>query len=108
MEIVFVVVGILVGAVIGWLLAKQKMDSGPSEAETELVKVRAQLEAREEAFETTQKQMLDTYKLAATKAFSEAVEAADKEKEGSFTKATENLSKSLGDYFETVDRVERE
>ena len=54
MEIVFAVVGILVGAVIGWLLAKQKMDSGPSEAETELVKVRAQLEAREEAFQTTQ------------------------------------------------------
>jgi DNA recombination protein RmuC len=52
--------------------------------------------------------MLDTYKLAATKAFSDAVEAADKEKEGSFTKATEDLSKSLGDYFETVERVERE
>ena len=108
MEIGFVVVENLVGAVSGWLLAKQKMDAGPSEAETELVKVRSQLEAREEAFETTQKQMRDTYKRAATKAFSEAVEAADKEKEGSFTKATENLSKSLGDYFETVDRVERE
>ena len=108
MEIVFVVVGILVGAVIGWLLAKQKMDSGPSDAETELVKVRAQLEAREEAFQTTQNQMLDTYKLAAAQAFSDAVEAADKEKEGSFTKATEDLSKSLGDYFETVERVERE
>ena len=108
MEIVFVVVGILVGAVIGWLLSKQKMDSGPSDAETELVKVRAQLEAREEAFQTTQNQMLDTYKLAATQAFSDAVEAADKEKEGSFTKATEDLSKSLDDYFETVERVERE
>ena len=84
LDVVYLIGGILAGGAIGWLLAKQKMDSGPSEAETELVKVRAQLEAREEAFQTTQNQMLDTYKLAATKAFSDAVEAADKEKEGSF------------------------
>ena len=108
LDVVYLIVGILAGGAIGWLLAKQKMDSGPSEAETELVKVRAQLEAREEAFQTTQNQMLDTYKLAATKAFSDAVEAADKEKEGSFKKATEDLSKSLGDYFNSVEQVERE
>ena len=108
LDVVYLIGGILAGGAIGWLLAKQKMDSGPSEAETELVKVRAQLEAREEAFQTTQNQMLDTYKLAATKAFSDAVEAADKEKEGSFKKATEDLSKSLGDYFNSVEQVERE
>ena len=108
LDVVYLIGGILAGGAIGWLLAKQKMDSGPSEAETELVKVRAQLEAREEAFQTTQNQMLDTYKLAATQAFSDAVEAADKEKEGSFKKATEDLSKSLGDYFNSVEQVERE
>ena len=44
MEIVFVVVGILVGTAIGWLFAKNKLG-------TELIEIRAHAAAREQAFE---------------------------------------------------------
>lgn len=106
LEIVYVIVGILAGAAIGWLLAKQRTESGPSEAETELVRVKARLEANEEAFETTQNQMLDSYKLAASEAFTSILESADKEKKDSFKSATESLSTSLDDYFKSIQEIE--
>ena len=45
MEIVFVVVGILVGAAIGWLIARQSKESDSEEVEAELIKTKALLEA---------------------------------------------------------------
>ncbi len=106
LEIVYVIVGLLAGAAIGWLLAKQRTDSGPSEAETELVRVKARLEANEQAFEKSQNQMMDSYKLAASEAFASVIETADKEKEDSFKSATESLSSTLDDYFKSIQEIE--
>ena len=106
LEIVYVIVGILGGAAIGWLLTKSRMDSRPSEAETELVRVKTLLEANEQAFESTQIRMMDSFKLAATKAFEDVIEAADKDKEESFKTATEDLSNSLSEYFKSVQDIE--
>ena len=49
MEIVFVVVGILVGTAIGWLIAKQVKETGSEDIQAELIKTKALLEAKETA-----------------------------------------------------------
>ena len=51
--------------------------------------------------------MLDAYKLAAGEAFTSAIEVAEKEKESSFKMATEDLSKSIGEYQKALVDVER-
>ena len=46
--------------------------------------------------------MLDGFRIAAGEAFSKAVETADKQKESSFKKATEDLRQDLGGYIEAI------
>ena len=107
MEIVFVVVGILVGAAIGWLIARQSKESDSEEVEAELIKTKALLEAKDTALEETKKQMLDSYKIAATEAFKSAVKEADEQKESAFKGATKALSESMSDYMKAIQDAEK-
>jgi Tfp pilus assembly protein PilE len=50
-EIVYLIVGILAGAAIGWLYAKQKTDAALSEAKTAMTRAQATAEALAEARE---------------------------------------------------------
>ena len=107
MEIVFVVVGILVGAAIGWLIARQSKESDSEEVGAELIKTKALLEAKDTALEETKKQMLDSYKIAATEAFKSAVKEADEQKESAFKGATKALSESMSDYMKAIQDAEK-
>ena len=107
MEIVFVVVGILVGAAIGWLIARQSKESDSEEVGAELIKTKALLEAKHTALEETKKQMLDSYKIAATEAFKSAVKEADEQKESAFKGATKALSESMSDYMKAIQDAEK-
>ena len=89
----YIVFGLLIGAAVGWLLSRINSESESGDSEQELIRVRAKLEARNEAFENTREQMLDAYKLAAGEAFTSVIEMADKEKESSFLRPSiENTS----------------
>ena len=103
----YILLGLLIGAAIGWLITRINSDSTSDEVGEELIRVKATLEARDEAFDISRKQMLDAYKLAAGEAFTSAIEMAEKEKESSFKIATEGLSKSIGEYQKALVDVER-
>ena len=103
----YILLGLLIGAAIGWLITRINLDSTSDEVGEELIRVKATLEARDEAFDISRKQMLDAYKLAAGEAFTSAIEMAEKEKESSFKIATEGLSKSIGEYQKALVDVER-
>ena len=98
----YVVLGLLVGASFGWALARTKSASESSIAEEELIRARALLEEDSKSQEKVREQMLDGFKLAAGEAFSLAVEAADKQKESSFKKATDDLTNSIGEYINAI------
>ena len=103
----YIVFGLLIGAAVGWLLSRINSESESGDSEQELIRVRAKLEARNEAFENTREQMLDAYKLAAGEAFTSVIEMADKEKESSFKTATDNLSKDIGEYQKALIDLEK-
>ena len=98
----YVVLGLLVGASFGWALARTKSVSESSIAEEELIRARALLEEGSKSQEKVREQMLDGFKLAAGEAFSLAVETADKQKESSFKKATDDLTNSIGEYITAI------
>jgi DNA recombination protein RmuC len=98
----YVVLGLLAGASFGWALARTKSAAESSIAEEELIRARALLEAGSKSEEKVREQMLDGFKLAAGEAFSLAVEAADKQKESSFKKATDDLTNSIGEYITAI------
>ena len=103
----YIVFGLMIGAAVGWLLSRINSESESGDSEQELIRVRAKLEARNEAFENTREQMLDAYKLAAGEAFTSVIEMADKEKESSFKTATDNLSKDIGEYQKALIDLEK-
>ena len=98
----YVVLGLLVGVSFGWALARTKSASESSIAEEELIRARALLEEGSKSQEKVREQMLDGFKLAAGEAFSLAVETADKQKESSFKKATDDLTNSIGEYITAI------
>jgi DNA recombination protein RmuC len=67
-----------------------------------LIRARALLEEGSKSQEKVREQMLDGFKLAAGEAFSLAVETADKQKESSFKKATDDLTNSIGEYITAI------
>ena len=106
-EIVYLIVGILAGAAIGWLYAKQKANTEMSELRSATIHAVAREKAREEAFVRDEEKMLATFKNTATDALSNALEAADKEKEGAFKTATDGLSNSLLNYSTALNTIEQ-
>jgi len=101
----YVVLGLLAGASIGWILARAKGVAESNGAEEELIRTQALLEAGSKSEEMVREQMLDGFRLAAGEAFSQAVEAADKQKESSFKKATDDLTNSIDEYINAIQEA---
>ena len=102
MGLAYVSLGMLAGASLGWALARSRTMSETNSVEEELIRAKALLEVGSKSEEKTHQQMLDGFRIAAGEAFSKAVETADKQKESSFKKATEDLRQDLGGYIETI------
>ena len=102
MGLAYVALGMLAGASLGWALARSRTMSEASIVEEELIRAKALLEVGSKSEEKTHQQMLDGFRIAAGEAFSKAVETADKQKESSFRKATEDLRQDLGGYIEAI------
>ena len=98
----YVALGMLAGASLGWVLARSRAMSETNSVEEELIRAKALLEVGSKSEEKTHQQMLDGFRIAAGEAFSKAVETADKQKESSFRKATEDLRQDLGGYIEAI------
>ena len=102
MGLAYVALGMLAGASLGWALARSRTMSETNSLEEELIRAKALLEVGSKSEEKTHQQMLDGFRIAAGEAFSKAVETADKQKESSFKKATEDLRQDLGGYIEAI------
>ncbi len=102
MGLAYVALGMLAGASLGWALARSRTMSETNSVEEELIRAKALLEVGSKSEEKTHQQMLDGFRIAAGEAFSKAVETADKQKESSFKRATEDLRKDLGGYIEAI------
>ena len=102
MGLAYVALGMLAGASLGWALARSRTMSETNSVEGELIRAKALLEVGSKSEEKTHQQMLDGFRIAAGEAFSKAVETADKQKESSFKKATEDLRQDLGGYIEAI------
>ena len=102
MGLAYVALGMLAGASLGWALARSRTMSETNSVEQELIRAKALLEVGSKSEEKTHQQMLDGFRIAAGEAFSKAVETADKQKESSFRKATEDLRQDLGGYIEAI------
>ena len=102
MGLAYVALGMLAGASLGWALARSRTKSETNSVEEELIRAKALLEVGRKSEEKTHQQMLDGFRLAAGEAFSKAVETADKQKESSFKRATEDLRQDLGGYIEAI------
>ena len=87
---------------MGWALARSRTKSETNSVEEELIRAKALLEVGRKSEEKTHQQMLDGFRIAAGEAFSKAVETADKQKESSFKRATEDLRQDLGGYIEAI------
>ena len=101
----YVALGMLAGASLGWALARSRAMSDTNSVEEELIRAKALLEVGSNTEEKAQQQMLDGFRIAAGEAFSQAVEAADKQKESSFKKATDDLRQDLGGYIEAIQEA---
>ena len=102
MGLAYVALGMLAGASLGWALARSRTMSETNSVEEELIRAKALLEVGSKSEEKTHQQMLDGFRIAAGEAFSKALETADKQKESSFKKATEDLRQDLGGYIEAI------
>ncbi len=102
MGLAYVALGMLAGASLGWALARSRTKSEANSVEEELIRAKALLEVGRKSEEKTHQQMLDGFRIAAGEAFSKAVETADKQKESSFKRATEDLRQDLGGYIEAI------
>ena len=102
MGLAYVALGMLAGASLGWALARSRAMSETNSVEEELIRAKALLEVGSKSEEKSHQQMLDGFRIAAGEAFSKAVETADKQKESSFKKATEDLRQDLGGYIEAI------
>ena len=102
MGLAYAALGMLAGASLGWALARSRTMSEANIVEEELIRAKALLEVGSKSEEKTHQQMLDGFRIAAGEAFSKAVETADKQKESSFKKATEDLRQDLGGYIEAI------
>jgi DNA recombination protein RmuC len=119
MEQVFIISAAALTGIIVWFLMSQKSKSdlltSQSELNQQLASIQARYEALDESRENDKSQqeenakvMSQAFNLAARKAFDEVVEKAEKDKESSFSSATELLTNSMKEYMENIQRMERD
>ncbi|DAC12795.1 MAG TPA: DNA recombination protein RmuC, partial [Candidatus Poseidoniales archaeon] len=112
MEIIYyLLVGILVGFIV-WFLMMQREKKIVLEAQMEsslkLAAAEEKERARDDSLKEYESVMKDSFTLLAKSAFEQAVAKADAEKENAFSSATESLSKSLKEYAENIQKIEKD
>lgn len=104
------IAAIAAGTVV-WAIMSQRearlVDAAKAESAASLAAAEAREKSLEDSKETMVQQMENAFQIAASNAFTAAVKDADDQKESSFTSATEALSKSMKDYVEALDKVEK-
>ena len=112
MEVLYIIASAALSAIIVWVIMLQQRKIMVQEAQNETSIIKAGLESRDEEFQKQQLEYEDkiksTFTILARDALEEVVAKADVQKEKSFSVATEELSKSMKNYMENANRIERE
>ena len=113
MEVLFVGLGCLLGAIVVYIVMKGKIEGevlkAKGDAEVTIAELRANeaslnglLEKQEMDHKEKTASMTQAFELAAKKAFEGAVESADKQKENAFSATTSDFKESLKEYQENI------
>ena len=119
MELLYICSTAALVGIIVWYLMSQKSKTELLTSQSQLNQQLASIQARHDALEESRKNdieqqqqnsqiMTQAFNLAARQAFDEVVEKAEKDKESTFTIATETLSKSMKQYMDNIERMERD
>ncbi len=111
MTLSIAVIAAVAAGVVVWAIMSQRearlVDAAKAQSAAHLAAAQAREQSLEETKQTMVQQMENVFQIAASNAFTAAVKDADEQKESSFTLATEALSKSMKDYVEALDKVEK-
>ena len=119
MELLYICSSAALVGIIVWYLMSQKSKTEILASQSQLNQQLASIQARHDALEESRQNdieqqqqnsqiMTQAFNLAARQAFDEVVEKAEKDKQSTFTIATETLSKSMKQYMDNIERMERD
>ena len=110
-EPILITIAVLITAGVVWKIMSERaarmVEEARSESKVEVATTEARLGALTDEKGTMQKQMQNAFEVAAAKAFKTAVESADEQKEASFKKATDELSKSMSGYIDAIKDADK-
>ena len=110
-EPILTVIAVLISAGVVWKSMSERaarlVEEARSQSEVKVATTEARLEALTGEKDNMQKQMQNAFEVAAANAFTAAVKNADDEKETSFKKATNELSKSMTQYIQAITAADK-
>ena len=110
-EPILTVIAVLISAGVVWKIMSERaarlVEEARSQSEVKVATTQALLEALTGEKDNMQKQMQNAFEVAAANAFTAAVKNADDEKETSFKKATNELSKSMTQYIQAITAADK-
>ena len=110
-ESILTVIAVLISAGVVWKIMSERaarlVEEARSQSEVKVATTQARLEALTGEKDNMQKQMQNAFEVAAANAFTAAVKNADDEKETSFKKATNELSKSMTQYIQAITAADK-
>tara|TARA_Y100000588_G_scaffold207828_1_gene221738 strand:- start:458 stop:1678 length:1221 start_codon:yes stop_codon:yes gene_type:complete len=110
-EPILTVIAVLISAGVVWKIMSERaarlVEEARSQSEVKVATTEARLEALTGEKDNMQKQMQNAFEVAAANAFTAAVKNADDEKETSFKKATNELSKSMTQYIQAITAADK-
>ena len=110
-ESILTVIAVLISAGVVWKIMSERaarlVEEARSQSEVKVATTEARLEALTGEKDNMQKQMQNAFEVAAANAFTAAVKNADDEKETSFKKATNELSKSMTQYIQAITAADK-
>lgn len=110
-EPILTVIAVLISAGVVWKIMSERaarlVEEARSQSEVKVATTQARLEALTGEKDNMQKQMQNAFEVAAANAFTAAVKNADDEKETSFKKATNELSKSMTQYIQAITAADK-
>ena len=110
-ESILTVIAVLISAGVVWKIMSERaarlVEEARSQSEVKVATTEARLEALTGEKDNMQMQMQNAFEGAAANAFTAAVKNADDEKETSFKKATNELSKSMTQYIQAITAADK-
>ena len=108
---ILITIAVLITAGVVWKImseqAARMVEEAMSQSKVEVATTEARLGALTDEKDTMQNQMQNAFEVAAANAFKTAVENADGQKEASFKKATDELSKSMSGYIDAIKDADK-